>query len=158
MWWFCKCKHLTHRLPVDQRLDQGDCRKAIWAWSSELRRAVYSPLLALHRRPDLPHRSLPGQGNGAEPNGAQVSLTESTRVATLLSNLQHVHWKNRYLSKHQKAGCGCSVGLETASSDQSGTGTMWPVWFLPLRSHLALKGEEAISMILESFGESATKS
>lgn len=153
MWWFCKCKQLTHNLAVEQRLEQGDCRKAIWARSSELRRAVHSPLLALHRRPDLPHRSLPGQGNGAEPNGAQVTFTESTHVLQRsfrsLESIYKCKQKKRYLNKHRKAGCGYSVGLETASLDPSGTGTVWPVWFLPLRSHLALRGEEAISMILE---------
>lgn len=82
MWWFCKCKQLTHNV-CEQRLEQGDCRKAIWARSSELRRAVYSPLSPLHRRPDLPHRSLPGQGDGAEPDGAQVTVTESTHALQL---------------------------------------------------------------------------
>lgn len=64
---------VTVSVCVQQRLEQGDRREAIWARPPELRRAVHSPVLALHRRPDLPHRSLPGQGNGAEPNGAQVT-------------------------------------------------------------------------------------
>lgn len=80
---FC-CIYLdvnTVNLCVGQRLEQGDCRKTIWTRSSKLRRAVHSPLLALHRRPDLPHRSLPWQGNGAEPNGAQVTVNESTHAS-----------------------------------------------------------------------------
>lgn len=31
MWCFGKCKPLTLNLSVEQRLEQGDCRKAIWA-------------------------------------------------------------------------------------------------------------------------------
>lgn len=81
IWMFCKCKQFTVNLCVGQRLEQGDCRKTIWTRSSKLRRAVHSPLLALHRRPDLPHRSLPWQGNGAEPNGAQVTVNESTHAS-----------------------------------------------------------------------------
>lgn len=55
-----------------QRLEQGDRGEAVRPGPGELAGAVSPPVLPVHGGPDLPHRPLPGQGDGPEPHGAQV--------------------------------------------------------------------------------------
>lgn len=55
-----------------QGLEQGDRGEALRPGPTDIRGAVRTPLLPLHRGPDLPHRPLPWQGDGAEPDGAEV--------------------------------------------------------------------------------------
>lgn len=45
------------------------------------------------------------------------------------------------------------AGLGTESLGRSGTETVSPASFLPLKNHSALRGEEDTSTILASFGE-----
>lgn len=56
-----------------QRLEQADCWEALRPWPRELTGAVSPPVLPVHREPDLPHRPLPGQRDGPEPNGSEVT-------------------------------------------------------------------------------------
>lgn len=50
-----------------------------------------------------------------------------------------------------------TAGSETASLVQSGTETVWPVLFSPLKNHLGLRDEEDTLMILASYGEEKTQ-
>ena len=74
---------------VKQRLEPGNCREAVWSWPPELTGAVSPPVLPVHRGSDLPHRPLPGQRDGPEPHGAQV--THSTHTHTS-SSTRHTDW------------------------------------------------------------------
>lgn len=58
---------------VTQRLEQDNSGEALWPGPPEFPRAVSTPVLLIQRGPDLPHWPLPGQRDGPEPHGSQVT-------------------------------------------------------------------------------------
>lgn len=58
---------------VTQRLEQDNSWEALWPGPPEFTRALISSVLLIQRGPDLPHWPLPGQRDGPEPHGSQVT-------------------------------------------------------------------------------------
>lgn len=58
---------------VTQRLEQDNSWEALWPGPPDFTRAVVSSVLLIQRGSDLPHWPLPGQRDGPEPHGSQVT-------------------------------------------------------------------------------------
>lgn len=57
------------------------------------------------------------------------------------------------LAEHGNNFATFTAGSETVSSVRSGTETVWPALFSPLKNHLGLRDEEDTLTILASYGE-----